>query len=405
MSAQIIIPADSRAAVRPERWERVDLQPVSATTQIVAAAHIISVDAPPYWVISGATAAAPPERKPAAWISKDLQSFAPIPMQPNQGYGEIAEVFGIAGRGPSGHDLAGIAQAFGGAHGNPRTASWDGSADGLHEVRTNFELYNGVRQISVKSIAANLNTYVIMGSRVSQNGRLGAASWTSPDGADFTLFDNDAALSSAPNEQLLAADITVDPSGNFVAAGERLWWDPTNSADTINTDAILWRSADGQTWSRWTPPGYKLTGKGEQRIQKVAFDNGKLVTAGTETVNGKVWVTVWGPNGKQRISPFGSSDDPLSTVTTLSVTDDRWIVGARVSGRLRMAISKRASKAKQSRNGWSETMLPSGLPTGGRARFVVVSETGGAVGGALLVGASGLDAGGLWRQISVSDGG
>jgi hypothetical protein len=387
------------------RWERIALDPVSDSTQVVAATRIESAGSSPSWILGGATAARPPERKPAAWISTDLKSFVPISMSPNQGYGEIAEVFGIAGRGPDGGDLAAIAQAFGGAHGNPRTASWDGSASGgLSEIRTNFELYNGVRQISVKSIATNSNTYAIFGSRVSQNGRLGAASWTSPDGSEFTLFDNDEALSSAPNEQILGADIAVDPNGIFVAAGERLWWDPTNSAETIDTDAIIWRSANGQSWERWTPSGYTLGGKGEQRIQKIMFANGQLVAAGTETIGGKAWVTIWSPSGKHRVRELGSSDDPLSSVTSIAPCGGSWCVGVRMSGRLRLLMTASASSAAgaagtpSSERQWRQVRLPSGLPSGGRAKIVVIA-TPSAERNELLVGTSGLESGGLWRAL------
>jgi hypothetical protein len=370
------------------RWQRVGLEPVSSSTQVVTATKISPSGGSPYWVVGGATAAAPPERKPAVWMSSDLTSFVSIPMNPNPGYGEIAEVFGVAGRGANGDDLAGIAQAFGGAHGNPRTASWDGSAAGLSEIRTNFELYNGIRQISVKAIAVNARTYTIIGSRVSQNGRLGAASWTSTDGSEFTLWDNDPALSSAPNEQLLASDVAVDPEGQFVAAGERLWWDPANSAETIQTDGIVWRSANGQTWERWNPPGFVLTGKGDQRIQKVIFSNGQLFAAGTETVGGKAWVTVWGPTGKERVAVFGPTDDPLSGVTSVEVMENKLVLGVRMAGRLRLAT-------QSAKSGWRECALPVDLPTGGRAKLLVVSGPS----GELLIGAAGLERGGMWRRI------
>jgi hypothetical protein len=279
-----------------------------------------------------------------------------------------------------------VGQAFGGAHGNARTATWDGSASGLSEVRTNFELYNGPRQISVRAIAANNAGFVIFGSRVNQNGRLGAASWHSNDGVEFTLFDNDAALSSAPNEQLQGADVIVAPDGTYVAAGERLWWDPTNSAETINTDAMLWRSSDGQSWQRFTPTSFVLGGAGDQRIQKIRYAGAQLGAAGTETVDGRTHLTFWGPDGKKRrITALGSSTDPLSAVTSLARSNGYWFVGGRLGGQLRLA---RSTDGKR----WVRVNLPRSLPTGGRARLVVIPNTN----STLYVGASGLNGGGLW---------
>ncbi len=370
------------------KWQRIVLQPSTLSTQVVAADRVEPADgAAPYWLLSGATASAPPARQPIAWIVKDFaQGAVPVPMQPNDGYGQIAEVFSIAARGPDGADIAAVGQAFGGAHGNARTSTWVGNETGLSEVRTNFELYNGPRQISVRAITANNDGFVIFGSRVNQNERLGAASWHSTNGAEFTLFDNDPALSSAPNEQVQGADVITAPDGTFIAAGERLWWDPANSADTIDTDAILWRSADGRSWERFTPPSFVLGGAGEQRIQKIRYANTKLHAAGTETINGRSHVVFWGPDGtKRRIAAMGSSEDPLSAVTSLVRSNGSWYVAGRIGGTLRLT---RSTDGKN----WAKVKLPPTLPTGGRARLIVVPDTN----SMLYIGASGLNGGGLW---------
>jgi hypothetical protein len=379
-------PHPASAAGRSWKWQRLALEPVSLSTQIVSAIQVSEPGSDTYWVLGGATAPAPPQRKPAIWITKDFVRFESVPMQPNQGYGEISEIFGVAARGRMGQDMAAIGQAFGGAHGNPRTASWDGSAAGLAEVRTNFELYNGVRQISVRSIASNASTFVIMGSRVNQNGRLGAASWYSPDGAEFTLSDNDEGLSSASNEQVQGLDVTAAGDGSFIAAGERLWWDPANSADTIDTDAIMWRSADGKNWQRLRPPRFDLGGRGDQRIHKILDDKGQLVAAGTETINGVLKVVFWGPDGTKRpISALGTSTDPLSAVTSVARVRGNWIVGARINGTLKLASSTNAKN-------WTKVDLPKSLPSGGRAKLVVIPDTG----PQLFLGVSGVNGGGLW---------
>ena len=50
---------------------------------------------------------------------------------------------------------------------NPRTVSWKrGTDDLLHEVRADFELYNGPRQIGVRTVARASDRWVISGSRV-----------------------------------------------------------------------------------------------------------------------------------------------------------------------------------------------------------------------------------------------
>ena len=81
----------------------------------------------------------------------------------------------------------------------------------LHEVAAAFELYNGPRQISVRTIVAGPAGWVIFGSRNNRNNRLGATAWTSSTGDDFTIHDDVPALSSQPGEQILGLDVT--PTG------------------------------------------------------------------------------------------------------------------------------------------------------------------------------------------------
>lgn len=391
-------------------WQRVLLEPAGPLTQIVSAVRIAArPGGSPVWILGGATAAAPPERAPAVWVAEGLNTssnagFERVPMAPLPGYGEIAEIFGVAGHDSAtsarsassadfadAGDIAAIGQAFGGAHGNPRTASWDGSAAGLTEVRANFELYNGPRQIAVRGITYADGRYVIIGSRVNRNGRLGAAAWTSADGAEFVLHDDEPALSSAPNEQVQGLAITRGSDNSspvFIAGGERLWWDPANSADTIGTDAVLWRSADGVSWARWSPKGFVLGGPGEQRITAVHVSGGQFVAAGTDSVNGAVRAVFWSSAGKRAIKPFGVNDDPLSAVTSVVRVGDWWVVGARMAGVLKLAASRDGRV-------WRSIPLPlQDVPTGGRARIVVLPDTGRAV----LIGLSGLDGGGLWER-------
>ncbi len=391
------------------KWQRVVLQPDGPSTQVVSAVRIAAPPGgSPVWILGGATAAAPPERAPAVWVAVGLNTssnagFERVPMAAFPGYGEIAEIFGVAGHDiadvadasgadvADAGDIAAIGQAFGGAHGNPRTASWDGSAAGLSEVRANFELYNGPRQIAVRGITHANGRYVIIGSRVNRNGRLGAAAWTSADGAEFALHDDEPALFSAPNEQVQGLAITRGSSNSgpvFIAAGERLWWDPANSADTIGTDAVLWRSADGVSWERWSPKGFVLGGPGEQRITAVHVSGDQFVAAGTDSVNGTVRVVFWSSAGKRVIKPFAVNDDPLSAVTSVARVGEWWVVGARMAGVLKLAASRDGRV-------WRSIPLPfRDVPTGGRARIVVLPDTG----RTLLIGLSGLDGGGLWER-------
>jgi hypothetical protein len=403
-------PVHAASKTQPQlryKWNKVALQPASLVTQIVSAARVDSPEGP-LWLLAGATAPAPPTRRPAVWSSNDLSNFTPVELAPLPGYGEIAEVFGISGQsarqstGQAGEParnsagrVAAIAQAFGGAHGNARTASWVGTHQALSEVRANFELYNGIRQIAVRSIAAGDAGFVIFGSRVNQNGALGAASWTSSDGDEFVLHDNDEALSSGFGEQVQGLDLVADGAGGFVAVGERLWWkDPGGERDVvIDTDAMVWRSGDGVKWRRDRPAGFILGGPGGQRLHQVLVFDGEVVAAGTETSTktGLAKFVVWSSAGKGVVSPFPPTSDALSTVTGFERVGDQWFLAARVSGQLLLAASSDLRI-------WKNVSLPFFLPSGGRAKLIVIPGTSD---NPLLLGASGLNGGGLFSGVLI----
>jgi hypothetical protein len=264
----------------------------------------------------------------------------------------------------------------------------------LTEVPASFELYNGPRQINVRTIVTNsgsANGFVVFGSRVNRNGASGATSWTSADGGDFTIFDNDPALSSGPNEFNLGLDIANDGRG-YLAVGERMRVVP----GAVDVDAIAWRSDDGVTWSRWLPTGLNLGGKHDQRAQRVAVHTaaGKIVLAGTETDAKLSKFVVWSrhsANGSwhRQVIPssvIAASADPLSTVSCLHVAPRLTIVCARSGDKL-VAASSNDGRT------WQRVVLPAGLPTGQRATLTIAEADG-----VRLIGATGPTGGGLWTS-------
>jgi hypothetical protein len=340
------------------------------------------------WYAAGSFRDADGQHRPGLWTSADAISWTRIETAPITFYGQISELYSVAA---SPRGLVALGAATGGAHGNPRTVSWVLDVDGtLHEVAAAFELYNGVRQVSVRSVTAGPNGFVILGSRVNRNGNVGAASWTSPDGADFVIHDDDPELSSSDAEQKFGLDI-ASSGDRVIAVGERTIF----SADGGDTDGVAWTSADGVGWTPWAPDGLELGGAFQQRSQRIAIDGARILIAGVTTGTATdpkatamlAWSTADGRSWKRaRIAPFGTSANVLSAATGVALTDTDFIVAGRQGDALMLAASVDGSR-------WRSVPLPPGLPTGNRATLSV-----GAHGDTLLVGAQSLDGGGLWRM-------
>ena len=358
----------------------IDLPVPSGSREAAVASLAYSGSA---WFAAGSFRDAADQHHPGLWASTDAVHWTQVMTVPVTYYGQISELYSVAA---SVRGVVALGAATGGAHGNPRTVSWILRQDGrLHEVVAGFELYNGVRQISVRSVAEGPRGWVIIGSRVDQNGRIGAASWTSPTGDDFTIHDDDATLSSATTEQIFGLDVAPIGDG-VVAVGELT----TFGATAGETDGIAWTSSDGAKWTRWTPAGLQLGGSGVQRPQRVASRGRRILIAGTQSDGKRTSITAWSTIdgttwSRTTVEPFGTSDDVLSAATAATVTSNGFVVAARQGGILRLATSVDGRT-------WTELPVGSGLPTGNRAGLTVQSN-----GDTLLIGVTSLSGGGLWR--------
>jgi hypothetical protein len=336
------------------------------------------------WFAAGSFHDAEGQHHPGLWTSADSVHWSRIETVPVTYYGKISEIYSVAA---SARGVVAIGAATGGFHANPRTVSWILRDDGmLHEVPANFELYNGIRQISVRTVADGPAGWVIIGSRVNQNGQIGATSWTSSAGDDFAIHDDDPALSSSNKEQIFGFDVT-QAGEQEIAVGEHTAFGATSG----ETDGIAWSSPDGVAWTPWTPAGLDLGGPGTQRLNRISSSGKRVLIAGTQsdrkrttltawtTIDGKVWHRV-------TVAPFGTTDDVLSSATATETTPDEFIIAARMGNGLHLAMSPDGIA-------WTEFAVADDLPTGNRAVLSVASNAG-----TLLVGATSLEGGGLWRS-------
>ncbi len=372
----------SAKSTSPERWSKISL-PGGAEPKVVA----MSQSGPPtaeHPLYLGGSTTTDGARRPALWKSIDGETFEVVPVESGPGYGTQCEIFSVA---TTGDQVAALCQAFGGAHGNPRTSAFvrNGDAQPLKEIVADFELYNGPRQIAVRAVVATALGFAIFGSRVNQNGQLGATSWTSavsawsaPAGPQFVIHDNDSTLSSVGSEQVQGLAISADGVGGVIASGERLWWRPNKKEPTTtdtDTDAIIWRSATGETWQRWAPPGVKLDGRYAQRMQTIVHlgpDEG-VAAAGSQVTGDRVEIVAWTRSDRRVVAELGRTDDVLSAATAILVDGRQIFIGARMGIFPRLAVSSDGGKT------FSRKTFPAGTPTGSRTRVGVAALSDSAV--------------------------
>ena len=85
--------------------------------------------------------------------------------------------------------MVAVGWASGGAHGNPRTATWSLLDGALREQPALFELFGGEQAIDVVGIAGIGVTWVILGNRSDEAGHPRGGLWRSTDGVTFSIVD------------------------------------------------------------------------------------------------------------------------------------------------------------------------------------------------------------------------
>jgi hypothetical protein len=228
-------PPDDR--IRPQ-WREVSLPvPAGATGRPVLrdAAHCQD-----RWYAVGAIAAPDGATVPAAWTSDDAHAWTSLRMTARTYYGKQNVLYSAACRDGR---LAAIGGKVGGAHGNPRVSSWHHLPDGsMDEVLAGFELYGGPYAVNVARMTAGPAGWLIVGNRIS-----GAATWTSPDSAEFTIVEGAPELASDGAGETWAFD-AVPAAGGWLAAGGII------RKGRIDRDPLAWTSSDGRAWTRHEVP-------------------------------------------------------------------------------------------------------------------------------------------------------
>jgi hypothetical protein len=192
------------------------------------------------WVVAGATATADRTR-PAVWTSADGQHWQPVELHPGRDFYTAREI--LSSVACSRGRLAAIGDMSGGAHGMPRTATWQERPDGsLAAVRAPFTLFGGSESVAVARLVGGPGGYLVTGTRTS-----GAAVWQSVSGASFRLYDAVPGLASTARRRTQAAD-AVPRRGGWIVAGQA-----TESDGRLR--GVTWTGDRGGPWRRLDLPG------------------------------------------------------------------------------------------------------------------------------------------------------
>jgi hypothetical protein len=309
------------------------------------------------WYLLGGIFAPGGGTRPAAWSSVDGRAWAVLPTRPVSAYGPRHLFYSAAcasGR------LVAIGAASGGAHGNNRTATWlaDPASGPLVEADAPFDLYGGQNAGGVNRVSGGATGFVIAGNRVGANGRGGAAAWTSPDGATFTLHDADPALQSDASGQTFANEATASGDG-WVMVGSLL----RPGAPDIARDPLAWTSADGTRWRREQPPALSTVDETLDRV--IAWDRGTLAV-GVRGAHFGTWLRgldpIWQAGGD--FGSLGGSAVPI--VTGITTVDGVAYVAACDGSAYRLWATADARV-------WRAMGVPIQVPAGAQRRLLLAA--------------------------------
>lgn len=287
------------------------------------------------WWVVGAILGDGGASRPAAWTSTDGQSWRSVVTRPTEYYAHRAILYAVACRDGQ---VAAIGAKSGGAHGNPRTATWRLHSDGsLQNVTAAFALYGGEHAVSVDRVAAGPGGWVIVGNRSS-----GAAAWVADrEATTFRIVDQDPQLASDQATRTSALDVVHDGTTWTVAGRAEV-------PGRISPRPQAWVSADGSQWTRQPVPAGT---DGFADLERVGREGDGLLAVGIRDQRFGTWRRI---DGRWRATEsFGALAHGTSApfVSGLAIASSRALVAASDSAVFRLW-------ARTTGRGWLQVKPP-----------------------------------------------
>jgi hypothetical protein len=225
-------------------------------------------------MVVGATADAAGLTRAAAWSSRDARSWQPLGLHPRGDYYAARAI--LTSAGCSRGRLAVLGAKSGGAHGNPRTATWTQLGDGsLAAVHAPFVLFGGSQAVDVSRLSGGPDGYLVTGTRTS-----GAAVWTSRTGALFRLHAGEPGLADGAVTRTQAVDAVPGAEG-WVVVG-------TSTDQRGQLRATTWTGLRPRRWDQGTLPGRHTVSTADRAV--TAGSAGPLLVAGVLDHRFGLWV-------------------------------------------------------------------------------------------------------------------
>lgn len=294
------------------------------------------------------------DTRPAAWTSVDGgATYEPVDVRTDTFWGKRAILNTLAcseGR------IAAVGARSGGAHGNPRVATFHLDADGtLVDVRTLFVQFGGVSATNVGPISGGPEGWLIAGNRLS-----GPAVWVSDDPRDFARVEGEPGLTDDGDLDSLAQAGVWDGAGwVLVGAGAR-------TGRQLDRDPLAWTSGDGLSWRSEPMPAEP---ENEDVHRVVRLPGGSLLAVGLRGETFAAWSRTG--DGWRRSVRFGSlAQDWVGAayVASLVLTDSGVLatVSDGATYQLWHTVSGRA---------WQQVEVPASPDTAGDHTLVVGAGT------------------------------
>jgi hypothetical protein len=341
--------APQRAGLLHPRWHEITLPVPPGPPGRIAVRDATACDGT-WWVV-GAIVGDSDASRPAAWTSTDGQTWRSVSIHPTDYYARRATLYSVACR--EGQVVA-VGAKSGGAHANPRTATWRLRQDDvLQDVTAPFILYGGEHAISVNRVAAGPDGWVIAGNRSS-----GAAAWVAGPGAEsFRIVDHDPELASDATRATTALDVVHDGTA-WTVVGR------TEASGRTSPGPQAWTSTDGSTWTSQRVPA---STDGFADLERVTRDGDDLLAAGIRDDRFGTWRRTgnrWQASGSFGVLAHATSPPFVSGLVA-------------ASGKVVLAASDGAVFrlwARTTAHGWQQVATPTRPATTGEDQLTVASD-------------------------------
>ena len=269
-----------------------------------------------------------------------------VPLAPESPYAFEARWTSFA---TDGTRIVGVGGAVGGAHGNVRWTTWDGSASTLTELPQPFDTFGGWGAGQVSDVVLTPTGPVIVGSWGSAKAGLDASVWTFA-GSRWTRQDPaGTALESRP-AQLVGGRGAASDGAGILVAGSVL----NLAKGSVAQQASLWRSTGQNTgWHRVPLPS---TGAHSEAVSATCKPS-TSDTGASCLVAGQVdgQLAVW--------EVSGDSARRLDAVPSAAVSDSAPLPRPVLSGGLEVVVAPSGGATvvvERAGDSWSQTDGPQG---------------------------------------------